>query len=191
MGTAKMARDRPQQMVATTGDLRERIRAHFSTTGIRKDNIVFFLQGVLTLKNGITVQGAPFQILLQGLVSTEVYQQSVALVQRNIGSIRSQDMSQSLVIEDVGGIDYDTANKRMSVVVKGEMMIQASRTKSGAPLAIKYPYRALCILDVLPVSDLNPYGYYLVSLREEIGTKEAKAFDLEMEKLHARSRGKN
>ncbi len=191
---AEMASRRPVQMIATKGDLREQIRAHFADTAVSttvvKDPLVAFLHIVLPIRHGITPSGAPFLVLLQGLMTSELYEQTAATVQRNLGAVQTHGMSESLMIEGVTDIDEDRKLQRVSVVVTGRLLIQATQTARGAPMALSRPYRAIVVLDVLPASKLNPYGYFIVSLREATSEASVQAFDREQETKRARANGK-
>jgi hypothetical protein len=185
--------------ISSRGDLREQVREHFATADIGKakeaDRIIYFLHTVLTLKNGVTSEGAPFLGWLQGLVAAELYTQASRTVSRNLRSVVAQGMTQSLVIEKITDFDVERRDGRetgrISAIVHGTLAIQATKTSKGGALALPQPYRALVVIDTLPVTNLNPYGYYLVSLREATGAAETRRFDKEMEEKRERSRGKS
>jgi hypothetical protein len=187
----QVARSRPVQQIAAPGDLREQIRRQLDQTGVRKDDIVGFLYFVLTLKHEVSPAGAPFLPLLQGLVAADIYRDAQAEVERNLPTIKSRAMVQSLVVEDIADLDFDPATRRVGATVVGKVEIRAANTQRGGPLVQSVEYRARAILDMLPPSELNRHGYFLLApLREVFGRQNVEAFDKEMEERRGKLIGR-
>jgi hypothetical protein len=189
--TYQVARNRPLQQIAAPGDLRDQIRRQLDVQGVRKDDVVGFLYFVLTLKHEVSPAGAPFLPLLQGLVAADIYRDAQAEVERNLDTIKNRSMVQSLVVEDIVDLDFDPATRRVSATVIGKVELRAANTQRGGPLVQSVDYRARAILDVLPPSQLNRHGYFLLApLREVFGRQNVAAFDREMEAHRAKLIGR-
>ncbi|MDD2766071.1 MAG: hypothetical protein PHE83_19075 [Opitutaceae bacterium] len=187
----QVARSRPLQQITSAGDLREQIRRHVDIQGVRKDDIVSFLYLVLTLKHEVSPAGAPFLPLLQGLVSADIFRDAQAEILRNLTTIQSRSMVQSLVIEQITDLDFDQATRRVGATIVGKIELRAASTQRGVPLVQSVEYRARAILDVLPPSEINRHGYFLLSpLREVFGRKNVAAFDQEMEERRGKLSGR-
>lgn len=172
-----VAGNRP--MLAVTGgeDLRSRMAQHLNSEGLKSTQLAGFLHKTLTLKHSVTSEGAPFLPLLQGTMSSHLYDQAVDTINRNLGQVRAQGMAQTLVLHSVTDVDYDESARRVAAVVSGTFYVQAATTKRGGALANQVPYRASVVLEVLPISNVNTEGFYLVEMREAIGVAETEQFE--------------
>lgn len=199
--TYMVAKNQPLRVLQSEGDLVEQAHRFFEEdptkakdadqmiASLRVDNIAFFLNSVLSIKHNVSEAGAPMLPLLQGFMASDIYRDTQAAIERNLDTVKQQQMVQSFTPIAYKLVEVDEKSRRIGIAVSGKISIHAMKTKRGGPLINDVDYRALVVLEIVPKSQLNQSGLFMVSpLREVYGAKNVIAFDKEMEGKHERAK---
>ncbi len=170
--TAVFQLDRKAPLVVRAApSLKEAAATFYGATPVSYDQLVFFLQGSLPLLYSLDERGHPLLPLAQGLVAPDVYHEAERRLTASERDVRANRMTQSLTITGVSDVVADSKSGRAAAYVRGYLTITVPQQN-----ATFFPWRAQALLEANPVSQLNPYPFYLLRLEKKLGA-EAVAWD--------------
>lgn len=166
---------RPTFVVRSQGSLAERAADFFQVNSTNFDELAFYLNSVLSIKNTLTPEGNMMLPLLKGLIAPDIYHSQEMKLIGETEALRVNFITQSLVVTKVTNIVADPKSSRVGAYVIGFLVITVRNAKGGSD-ATTLPYRALCAVEIQPVSDLSPYPFHLVECQEKVA-KDASDWD--------------
>jgi hypothetical protein len=158
-------------VVRAAPSLKEAAASFYGSTPVSYDQLAFFLQGCLPLLYSIDERGHPLLPLAQGMVAPEVYHEAERRLTAADRDVRTNRMTQTLTITGVTDVVADNKSGRAAAYVRGYLTITVPQ--QGATF---FPFRAQALLEANPVSQLNPYPFYLLRLDRKLGA-DAVAWD--------------
>ncbi len=158
-------------VVRAAPSLKEAAASFYSATPVSYDQLAFFLQGCLPLLYALDERGHPLLPLAQGMVAPEVYHEAERRLTTAERDVRANRMTQSLTVTGVTDVVADNKSGRAAAYVRGYVTVTVPQQS-----ATFFPWRAQVLLEANPVSQLNPYPFYLLRLEKKLGA-EAVAWD--------------
>ena len=167
-----MSSARPQGMVVSKPSLQDVIRAEMGKAFVAKRDVLdHFVWSTLMIKNTIDKNGSQL-VMLRGLVSPDIFSRFERSVERNLLTIRRNQITQSLIVDRIGNIVQSADGSRVSVYVRGTLNIAQEIGEKG-PSFRKLPYRAKLVCELVIPSSSNHQHFFVVDLEERVGPKAA------------------
>jgi hypothetical protein len=145
---------------------------YFHVEGLKFDQIATSVITVLTLKHHVDEGGAPYFVLLQGMVAPHIYMRAETGLKKAISEIKKTMIIQNLNITSIDDLETDPKSKRVSCYVRGYFST-TSRLDGQTRIV---PYRAEVLLELNTVGNLNPLPFTMIDLQEKVGP-EAVSWD--------------
>ena len=162
---------KPPVMVRAAPSLKEAAAAYYGAPEISYDQMAFFLHGCLPLLYAADDQGHMLLPLAQGLVAPEIYREAERRLSQSGKDVAANKMTQSLSITGVTDVVSDSRSGRAAAHLRGYVTVTVRRAEAQF-----FPWRGRVLLEVNPVSRLNPYPFYLLRFEQRTGP-EALAWD--------------
>jgi hypothetical protein len=163
---------KPPVVVRAAPSLKEAAAAYYGVPEVSYDQVAFFLQGCLPLLYATDDGGHAMLPLAQGLVAPEIYSEAERRLNQSGADVEANGMTQSLSITGMTDVVADAKSGRTAAHLRGYVTVTVHRAEARF-----FPWRARVLLEANPVSLLNPYPFYLLSLEQRTGP-EALAWDL-------------
>lgn len=182
LGGVFLAYTRPTYIQIGAPTLSESARNFYELTptvqDISYDHMAYFVISALEQLNKLDTYGNPYRSLLQGQVAPDILKKADLRYTNNIARIRQQKLIQNLIIQRVLPPIVNEGNNTLAIFVEGyyAIMLEAN---SGDPINRITPYRSKVILEITPVSKLNPFPFYLQDIREVVGEDAVRQWDKE------------
>jgi len=162
---------KPPIVVRAAPSLKEAAAAYYGAPEVSYDQAAFFLQGCLPLLYGADADGHPMLALAQGLVAPEIYGEAERRLDAARRDLEANAMTQTLSITGLADLVADARSGRAAARLNGYVTVTVHRAEARF-----YPWRARVLMEVNPVSRLNPYPFYLLQLEQRTGP-EALTWD--------------
>jgi hypothetical protein len=180
-----LAGQRPLVQVTAKPSLRAEAESMFGKDiEVNEDDLLIYLNTVLTIMHRVDDRGSPDLPLLRGLVAPSVYAAALGEANRNAKPAERNMVIQNLVITRVvkNEMMVDKERGRLSAYVRGYLAIIIQSTNKHVIL----PYRAEVLLEMAPPGRLNRFPFVLIRREWKI---DKAALDWDAEREHARPDG--
>lgn len=187
-GGAYLAFNRPTYLQVGDPSLSEAAREFYASDYTKVDPALIFDQmsyftlSNLSLLHQVDAYSPSHLALLKGMIKPDIIDKAKRRFDRNIGTIQKQKFVQNLIINRVLSPIPNTKAGTVALFVEGFFSI-VLQDPNGDPINRISPYRAKLILRLGPVSDLNPFPFFLEDLTEVTGAEEVKKWDEDNKKF--------
>ena len=164
---------KPAVVVRAAPSLKESAAAYYGAPEVSYDQVAFFLHGCIPLLYATDDDGHAMLPLAQGLVSPEIYGEAEHRLNESGADVAANRMTQTLTITGLTDVVADARSGRAAARVRGYLTVTMRRSEARF-----FPWRARVLLEVNPVSRLNPYPFYLLRFEQRTGPA-ALAWDAE------------
>jgi hypothetical protein len=146
------------------------------------DNLSFFTISTLTPLYQLDVDGANYLKLLQGMVNPDIIQRAQKNFDKNQKNIASKNLVQNLTLEQINAPIFNAQTNTIALFVGGYLSLSLQDDAGNAVNRIT-PYRAKLLLQMTPVSLLDPFPFFLEELTDTFGAEACKKWDKDNEKF--------
>ena len=157
-------RQKPPVVVRAAPSLKEAAAAYYGAPEISYDQMAFFLHGCLPLLYAADDHGHVLLPLAQGLVAPEIYREAERRLSLSGKDVAANKMTQSLTITGMTDVVSDSKSGRAAAHLRGYVTVTVHRAEAQF-----FPWRGRVLLEVNPVSRLNPYPFYLLRFEQRTG----------------------
>jgi len=155
---------KPAVVVRAPPSLKEAAAAFYGAPEISYDQMVFFLHGCLPLLYATDDGERRLLPLAQGMVAPAIYAAAEHRLAEAEPAVLANRITQSLTITGVSDVMSDTRSRRAAAFVRGYVTVTVHHAEAEF-----FPWRAQVLLEVNPVSRLNPWPFYLLRFEDRAG----------------------